>query len=122
MSRSETTGSTDGGAFTIGELDSNFSAILDAPQLNVVEPRAWEVLMDGMSINGQLMEGGSTNPQLQGTNKTTAILDTGSSGAAIPKSYIDAIYGSVPGAYFNETADDYVVPCDAKLNVSFVFG
>lgn len=36
--------------------------------------------------------------------------------------YADAIYGDVTGASFDETAGIYRVPCDTKLNVSFVFG
>lgn len=65
--------------------------------------------MDSLNVNGQPVA--SQN-----------LLDTGTSLAQLPKAYVDAIYGSVPGAVFDPTEGLYQVPCDTKLNISFSFG
>lgn len=38
-----------------------------------------------------------------------------------PQHYVDAMYGSVPGATKNSQGV-YTLPCTAKLNISMVFG
>lgn len=113
LSRSEATSLTDGGVFTLGETDSNFSSILNAPKLPALTPAMWFVLMDSLNVNGQ---------PVASQNKDIALLDTGTSLAQLPKAYVDAIYGSVPGAVFDPTEGLYQVPCDTKLNISFSFG
>lgn len=113
LSRSEVTSLTSGGVFTLGETNSNFSAILNAPQLPALTPDAWFVLMDGLNVNGK---------PVPSQNKDIALLDTGTSLAQLPKVYVDAIYGSVPGAVFDPTEGQYTIPCDTKLNISFSFG
>lgn len=60
LSRSESTGTTDGGVFTIGEVDSSYSAITQQPELEVVSSDRWIVFMDGMIVNGQETTGLST--------------------------------------------------------------
>lgn len=59
LSRSQATGTTDGGIFTIGEIDSNFTAVTQASKLPVISTDRWVVLMDGMFVNGQPVSGGS---------------------------------------------------------------
>lgn len=41
--------------------------------------------------------------------------------AYIPQFYLDAIYKDVPGAKFDEADGVYWLPCDAYVNVTFVF-
>ena len=57
----------------------------------------------------------------QGSGQTLANLDTGTSLSQIPQSYGDAIYGSIPGAEFDETQGIYTVPCSAEISLSFIF-
>ncbi|TDL13727.1 acid protease [Rickenella mellea] len=123
LSRSETTGTTSGGTFTIGEVNATLSGISSAPRLDVVSPNRWVVLMDGIIVNGKNVTGNSThNVTGQGPTQTLANLDTGTSLALIPKFYADAIYSDVPGAQFNTALNVYIVPCDTKIDLSFVFG
>lgn len=145
LSRSQATGTTDGGIFTIGEIDSNFTAVSQSSKLPVISTDRWVVLMDGMLINGQPVSGGSalyvlphpiisfntvvnafvhlcSEVQGQGTGQTLANLDTGTSLAQIPQTYAQEIYGSIPGAQLLSSQGIYVVPCSTKLNISFVFG
>lgn len=51
-------GVTDGGAFTIGEIDPNYTAISNAPHLDVLEnSNQWITVMDSVYINGQNWSG-----------------------------------------------------------------
>ena len=58
----------------------------------------------------------------QTVGQTLVNLDTGTSLAQIPQSYAEVIYGAVPGAQFVRSSGIYILPCDTRLNVSFVFG
>ena len=60
LSRSFATGTTDGGVFSIGEIDSNFTAVSNSPQLEVIDSSRWIVFMDGIVINGKNLTGGSS--------------------------------------------------------------
>ncbi|TDL13669.1 acid protease, partial [Rickenella mellea] len=123
LSRSESTGTTSGGTFTIGELNSTLSAISSAPKLDIVSTERWITFMDGIIVNGKNVTGNSQfNMTGQGPTQTLADLDTGTSLALIPKVYADAIYSSVPGAFFFAAQNAYVLPCDTKIDLSFVFG
>ena len=47
-------GVSDGGIFTIGETDPNWTKVLDQPQLPVLEKtHQWITLMDGVTVNGK---------------------------------------------------------------------
>lgn len=128
--------------FTIGEIPSNLTSIESTPKNNVVSSQRWVVLMDGVVLNGQNITGGSSLcvfslslSLLQGQNIDTLLsevdgqtsgqtltnLDTGTSLAQIPREYADVIYGSVPGSQLVRSSGVYIVPCDTKLNLSFVF-
>ncbi|TDL21727.1 acid protease [Rickenella mellea] len=122
LSRSETTGTTSGGIFTIGEVNSTLSGISNAPKLNVVSPNRWTVLMDGMIVNGKTVTGNSRfNISGQGPTQTVANFDTGGTQSLVPQFYADAIYSNVPGAEFDSSQGVYIVPCNTKIDVSFLF-
>ncbi|PAV20460.1 NADP+-dependent D-mannitol dehydrogenase [Pyrrhoderma noxium] len=123
LSRSFSTGKTDGGVFTVGEVEEDFAGVQQAPALPVVSSDRWIVLMDGMIVNGKSYSGDSSfSITNQTSGQTLANLDTGTSLSQIPQSYAAAIYGNVPGAQLYASSGIYVIPCDTKINVSFVFG
>ncbi len=41
--------------------------------------------------------------------------------AQIPSVYLDAIYANVPGSELVQEQGIYVVPCDAQIELSFIF-
>lgn len=52
-------GETKGGVFTIGEINSNFSDVIHAPNLTVIAATGeWLTFMDGATINGKNFTGG----------------------------------------------------------------
>ncbi|OJT08989.1 Aspartic protease [Trametes pubescens] len=128
-------GANHGGVFTISELVSELSAITSAPRLEALGNETWTTLLDGVYANGVLLNGHSetretyanTSHRAIPENATTATLDTGSSYVRGPQYYVDAIFKDVPGAIPTDNADGsngfgYIIPCDTKLNISFVFG
>ncbi|EJD05356.1 acid protease [Fomitiporia mediterranea MF3/22] len=122
LSRSFATGKTDGGVFTVGEVPGNLSGILQAPKLNVVSSDRWIVLMDGITVNGRSVSGGSSfEAPGQTSSQTLVNLDTGTSLGQIPQEYAQVIYGSVPGSQIVRSSGVYILPCNTKLNVSFIF-
>ncbi|TDL20329.1 acid protease [Rickenella mellea] len=124
LSRSETMGSSSGGTFTIGETRSDLGAISNAPKLPVVNPTRWVTLLDGITVAGQSFAPPITAFEFPGQLPTqlVTLLDTGGPLAVIPKMYLDAIYGNVPGAQFSTSLSAYTVPCDTAIDLSFVFG
>lgn len=57
FSRSETTGTTDGGIFTIGEIASNMTQINNTMQYEVKADDRWIIFLDGIIVNGQSING-----------------------------------------------------------------
>ncbi|KAI0786810.1 aspartic peptidase domain-containing protein [Abortiporus biennis] len=127
LSRSDL-GMVDGGVFTIGEIDPNFTAITSSPKLEVLTTRSrWHTIADSVIINGKPHSGQGNNQ----TNISTAadsgslgvvLIDSGASLSLLPPYLVDLIYQNVPGAELVPgTQGIYQLPCDTKLNVSFVF-
>ena len=59
LARSESTGNSAGGVFTIGEIVANMTAVQKQPPLPVLSPDQWIVPMDAMIINGKTIPGKS---------------------------------------------------------------
>ncbi|KAI0784375.1 aspartic peptidase domain-containing protein [Abortiporus biennis] len=119
-------GMVDGGVFTIGEIDSNFSAIMNSPKLEVITTLdMWHTLMEGIIINGKSYtgHGNSTNvPAGVDPSSLVILLDSGTSLTDMPAYYVDLIYKNIPGAKpIADMPGMYQLPCDTKLNVSMVF-
>ncbi|TDL18821.1 acid protease [Rickenella mellea] len=110
-------------ACSAGEINSTLSGISSAPKLTVVSNDSWTVFMDGIIVNGQNFTGYSQyNVTNQGPTQTLALLDTGTNLARIPSLYANAIYSAVPGAQFDPSLGVYNLPCDTRIDLSFVFG
>ncbi|KAL4248862.1 peptidase A1 family protein [Abortiporus biennis] len=118
-------GMVDGGVFTIGEIDPNYTAIANSPKLQVISHGMWFTLVDGMLINGTMYSGhGNSSSVLEGLDPSSlvAVLDSGTSLVSVPPYYTDLIYKDIPRAEpFAILPGYYKLPCDTKLNVSVVF-
>ncbi|OJT08990.1 Aspartic protease [Trametes pubescens] len=126
-------GVTNGGTFTISELVTEYASITSAPHMVPVSDFGWATHLDGMSINGQFMDGHSGltdfGPKFRGglpSGKTIAVVDSGSSFMTGPPAYVDAVYKDVPGAIptndTNGAGPGYIIPCDTKMNLTLHFG
>ncbi|KAI0766085.1 aspartic peptidase domain-containing protein [Irpex lacteus] len=123
-------GISDGGIFTIGETDPNWTKVLDQPQIEVLtETDQWITFMGGVSVNGKNYTGHgflSQIPKEQADvpedikDNLVAVFDTGTATALVPQYYWDAIYKDIPG--LKKVVDGvYEFPCDTKLNVTMYF-
>ncbi|KDQ56689.1 hypothetical protein JAAARDRAFT_36184 [Jaapia argillacea MUCL 33604] len=127
LTRDSVMGITSGGAFTLGDIDHDYSAISNTPVRKVVAPipnfPTWTIPMNAMTINGQKYTGTSIyNTTFLPSGETLAWLDTGTSLTLVPTAFADAIYKNLPGAQYLPNDGYYWVPCDTKLNLTFVFG
>ncbi|OBZ78594.1 Aspartic protease [Grifola frondosa] len=123
LSRSDS-GLTDGGIFTIGEFNSNFSNVAQTPKLPLLADDEWLSVMDGVIIDGVLIEGFNIPDDGQSVippaGQLSVLFDTGTSLANAPPHYVNATYGNIPGATYD--SGTWYMPCDSKVNVSMVFG
>ncbi|KAM5542840.1 hypothetical protein V8D89_003504 [Ganoderma adspersum] len=110
------------GLLVISAHAVGFEHVADAPRLPRAAPQHWSVAMDAMLINGQSFAFNQSTVAGVPAGKVVAALDTGSSYPTLPTAAIAAIYGSVPGAVYDDTSDLWLLPCDSSPNVTFVFG
>ncbi|KAM5530347.1 hypothetical protein V8D89_015988 [Ganoderma adspersum] len=123
LSRPETELSdTADGLFVISSHAAGFENVTGAPKLSRVAPAHWSVAMDEMLINGQSFSFNQSRVAGAPPGKIVAALDTGSLLSALPPAAVDAIYGSVPGAVYDNVTEAWLVPCDRSPNLTFVFG
>ncbi|KAJ7758372.1 aspartic peptidase domain-containing protein [Mycena metata] len=123
-------------SLTISEYDSNYEAVQNSPRVpqTPANTGAWTILLDGLSIGGKKIDWPTTLPTVAPAGKNVVLLDTGTTNILMPAAQINAIYSSIPGAVlapnspniplvqFSTTADVWVVPCTAQVNIVATFG
>ncbi|KAF8608452.1 acid protease, partial [Ceratobasidium sp. AG-I] len=125
---------TDTGLFDIGTYAAGYESIADQPKLPVfsgstVVVDRWNVLVDGISINGTkqsltssvVVDGTTGISVVPPAGSISALLDTGTSAAQLPEAVFKALYESMGGVLINGTTK-YVVPCTAEANLEFTIG
>ncbi|KAI1785864.1 acid protease [Ganoderma leucocontextum] len=122
LSRSSELDATPSGLLTISSHVSSYENVTSAPMLPRVGSEHWSVAMDGMLINGQSFAFNQSRIDRVPAGRIAAALDTGSSFPALPPAAVDAIYGSVSGAVYDDISQLWLVPCDRSPNLTFVFG
>lgn len=132
LGRTYANGTELNGHVLIGQHLDGAEAVDAAPKLERVDINHWTVAMDGMNINGKPFTSWNKSG-IAGVpdGKVAAVFDSGFTMSSFPKEVVDAIYGSIPGAVkYNgsifdteNTAgfDNWIVPCNASANISFVF-
>ena len=110
------------GLFVISSHAPGYENVTGAPKLPRVAPEHWSVVMDAMLINGQSFAFNQSRVADVSQGKIVAALDTGSLLSALPPAAVDAIYGTVPGAAYDNVTQAWLVPCDRSPNLTFVFG
>lgn len=121
-------GVTDGGIFSVGEVDPNWSAVLNQTQIPVVSQlEQWISVMDGVVVDGKNFSGHGLLSKVKGVsdsvkNKTLSLLDSGTSLGIMPQYYWDAVYKDVPGIKALDAKNGvWQLPCDTRKNVSMIF-
>jgi len=113
---------TDGGTFNIGDVEQEFSAVLNSPKLNQNPPGAgrWTTLLDGMKVDGKSVNIQSSMQNVP-AGKAVTLLDTGNPYLQLTSDMRDAIFSGVSGAVQDPTGA-WAVPCDMTTMVEFEFG
>lgn len=123
---------TNTGSFDIGSFASGFEAVNNTSPIPIFSPSSneniyWEVLLDGIAVNGQnqtltsTVSGGDIEPP---PGKLAAVLDTGFSLPQLTADLARTIYGSMGGFLVEDdpTNATYVVPCLAETGLTFYIG
>ncbi|KAI8989157.1 aspartic peptidase domain-containing protein [Trametes punicea] len=122
---------TDGGVLAISEVVEDLAGVLSLPPLESPVSDVWDVIVDGLYVNGQFVSGVSNlTAEFKAENKLSlpegsmlAQLDTGGAIVLAPVQIVNAIYGNIPGAVPTQNitgeADGFVLPCDTKINITW---
>lgn len=120
-----TTDTPDGGAdgaFYVSRHAPGFELVETMPKLLSLNVAHWSVLMAGLKVNGKPIALQPSRVQGMPNGFLVAILDTGFSLPGVPRDILDAIYGNIHGAAYDEDLDTYIVPCMTSPNVTFTLG
>ena len=110
------------GTFVISSHAEGYESVASAPKLPRVAPEHWSVVIDAMSVNGQNFAFNQSRIDGVPKGSIVAALDTGFSFPPLPPAAVDAIYGSISGAIYDQYSQVWLVPCNGSTNLTFVFG
>jgi len=112
------------GSFSIGEYDSQYSAVANnaaIPTWPVNSPDRWSILLDAVIVGNQTITPSSTVVGAP-SNKAVALLDSGTSYTYASTEICNAIYGGVDGAEFDSSLGQWIVPCSTEIDMALQFG
>lgn len=122
---------TDTGLFDIGTYAAGYESIADQPKHQVfsgftTNVRQWNVLVDGMSVNGtkQVLKSSVVADNSTGLSivppagSISALMDTGTTVAQIPRAAFKALYEGMGGVLIKGKTT-YAVPCMSEANLEF---
>jgi len=112
-------GSADG-SFAVGEYDPRYQSVANTtaiPTFPVTSPKRWSILVDSIVVGSKQISVTTTVAGAPG-NKAVALLDSGTSYSYAPTEVCQAIYGGVTGAKFDSSAGQWIVPCEAEIDMA----
>ncbi|TRM67583.1 aspartic peptidase domain-containing protein [Schizophyllum amplum] len=112
------------GTFTIGEYIDEYKAVKDQkaiPTFPETAPTRWTVLVDYIFVGDNIISPTTSVPNVQ-VNQAVALLDSGTSYTYVPSDICNAIYGDIDGASFDSSLGQWVVPCDAEIDMAIQIG
>ncbi|CAL1700518.1 unnamed protein product [Somion occarium] len=105
---------------TFGIVEPEFAQVLNTTAIPTYPPNSpmrWNVLLDAVLVGTGAV---AVSSDIDGvpTGKAVALVDSGTSYTYASVDVCNAIYGSIPGAKYDESLGQWVVPCDAEVNVA----
>ncbi|QRV98205.1 aspartyl protease [Ceratobasidium sp. AG-Ba] len=131
LDRTDDGNTTDVGAFDVGTFASGLEAINNTAEIPIFSSSSqanlyWNVLVDGVTLNGKAqtlkstVNGGTQTPP---AGKVSAVLDTGYSLPQLSPDLAHAIYTAMGGTLVEDgTNTTYAVPCMAEAQLAFSIG
>lgn len=113
------------GFFSIGEYDPKYTAVQNSSSIStwpVSYPTRWSVLLDALLVGSSQVVPVSTTVSGAPSNKAVVVLDSGTSYTYAPTDVCNAIYGGISGANYDASIGQWVVPCDAEVDIALQFG
>ncbi|KIK68172.1 hypothetical protein GYMLUDRAFT_37012 [Collybiopsis luxurians FD-317 M1] len=111
------------GSFSVGEYDPSYAQVANntaIPTWPTVSPKRWSLLLDAYMVGSD-----TTTPTTQvadvPSNRAVVVLDTGTSWSYVPSDVASVIYGGVSGAQYNSDLGQWVLPCDAEIDMALQF-
>jgi len=123
LSRSNDTEAPVEGSFTISEMEDEYKAVADQPKISTWPengPTRWNVLLDSFAVNGKRFTVGTTVKGVSG--KSVILLDSGTTYTYAPTAVVNSLYRDVPGARFRNDLNQWVLPCDTRVEVTLYIG
>lgn len=129
-----------------GEYDDDYKDVVNSPKISTYpksDPTRWTMLLDAILLgNNDTVIPLNTSVSGAPSDKAVVMLDSGTSYTSVdpyfllleipaldtislsyaPKSVCDAIYGSIQGATYSAALGQWIIPCDAEVDVALQFG
>lgn len=124
LQRSTEPGDEVEGSFSIGEYEPAYASVAQKPPIStwpVNSPTRWTVLLDALLVGDKAVTPSTTVPNVP-SNRALILLDSGTSWTYAPKAICDAIYAGVAGASYSTDIAQWVVPCDAEIDIALQIG
>ncbi|KAL1747454.1 aspartic peptidase domain-containing protein [Schizophyllum fasciatum] len=112
------------GTFTVGEYVDEYKDVQKQtaiPTFPKTAPNRWTVLVDYLFVGDKAISPTTSVPNVQ-VNQAVALLDSGTSYTYAPDDIVDAIYKNVDGAKFDSGLGQWVLPCDAEIDMALQIG
>ncbi|KAE9410507.1 acid protease [Gymnopus androsaceus JB14] len=112
------------GSFSIGEYDPAYVAVANTtsiPTWPTVSPTRWSVLLEAYMIGSETYTP-TTQVADVASNRAVVVLDTGTSWSYAPMDVCEIIYSGISGAQYSSALGQWVLPCDAEINMALQFG
>lgn len=108
------------GVMTISEYVPEYQQIEQTPAIStwpIENPTRWNILLEAVLVGPTSIRVTSkiTNAPV---NRAVVLLDTGTSYTYAPPEVCEAIYGGVPGAQYDPTAQLWLIPCNQEVDVA----
>ncbi|KAH9943379.1 acid protease [Epithele typhae] len=114
------------GSFTIGEYEPEYTDVQKSNKISTFpqsDPTRWTVLLDALLIaNNDTVTPLTSTVSGAPSGKAVVMLDSGTSYTYAPVDICDTIYGRISGAKYDASLGQWVVPCDAEIDIALQFG
>ncbi|KDQ28961.1 hypothetical protein PLEOSDRAFT_1112018 [Pleurotus ostreatus PC15] len=108
------------GSFSIGEYEPDYAHVAENPAIPTfppTSPKRWNILLDALLFPDRSVIPNTTVSGAPG-GRAVILLDSGTSYTYAPKEICDEIYANVPGAKYDPSMGQWVVPCSAEISIA----
>ncbi|KAK7049526.1 hypothetical protein VNI00_005557 [Paramarasmius palmivorus] len=108
------------GSFSIGEYEPQYQAVVNTPKIPTFpekNPSRWNVILEAFHVGNKAIQPTTSVPDVP-SNRAVILLDSGTSWTYAPVEVCNAIYGGIDGAKYDELLGQWVVPCDAEVDMA----